>query len=113
MAQVSKISNVAVDAQSALATAINITSITKAAPGVVTAANTFANGDAVFLNVSGMTELNNRVFRVVNVAAGNFQLEAVSGGGGIDTTGFGTFVSGTVQKITFGVSLTSVSGIDI
>jgi hypothetical protein len=109
MATVRKMSNVAVSMQSALATAVTITAISKAAPGVVTATNTYANGDYVLLSVSGMYQLNNKVFRVCNVSGTNFQLEDVSGGTGIDTTAYDTFSSGTAKKITFGTSITSAS----
>ena len=53
-----KWSNVAVAMQSALATAVTITGITKASPGVVTYTGTDpSNGDYVFLSVSGMHQL--------------------------------------------------------
>ncbi len=113
---VTKWSNVAVAMQSALAAAKTISAITKNAPGVVTsAAHGYANGDYVYLEVQGMWQLNGRVFRVAAVATDTFQLEAVSGGAGIDTSAFDTFSSGTAQKITFGTSITtavdmSVSG---
>lgn len=112
MATVRKMSNVAVTMQSALATAVTITAITKAAPGVVTAANTYANGDYVLLTVNGMFQLNGRVFRVANVSASNFQLEDTTGGTGISTVNFDTFTSGTAQKITFGTSITTAASMD-
>ena len=116
MASTTKWSNVAIAMQSALATATVISGITKAAPGVVSStAHGYANGDYVYVEVQGMWQLNGRVFRVCNQAANSYQLEAVSGGAGIDTTAFDTFSSGTAQKITFGTSITtavdmSVSG---
>ena len=59
--------NVAVAMQSALAAAKTITGITKASPGVVTStAHGFSNGDYVFLSVSGMYQLNDKVVRVAN-----------------------------------------------
>ncbi len=112
---VSKMSNVAIAAQtSALATALAITAITKVAPGVVTVANTYANGDYVLMNLSGgMPQLNGKVYRVCNVAAGSFQLEDVSGGTGIDTSSYDAFVSGTCQKVIFATSITTASAIQI
>lgn len=101
-----KWSNVAVAMQSALATAVTITGITKASPGVVTYTGTDpSNGDYVFLSVSGMHQLNDRVVRVANVnGAGNtFELE------GVDTSLFDTFSSGTAEVITFGTSITSAT----
>ena len=98
--------NVAVAMQSALAAAKTITAITKASPGVVTStAHGFSNGDYVFLSVSGMYQLNDKVVRVANQAANTFELE------GVDTTLFDTFSSGTAEKITFGASITTATNI--
>ena len=89
MATVTKWSNVAVAMQSALAAADTISGITKANPGVVTAtSHGLSNGDYVFLSVSGMHQLNDRVVRVANVATNTFELE------GVDTSAFDTFSSG-------------------
>lgn len=106
MASARKWSNVAIAMQSALASALTITGITKADPGVVTYTGTDpSNGDYVYLDVDGMWQLDQRVFRVANVnGAGNtFELE------GEDTTSFDTFTSGTAQVITFGNSITSAT----
>jgi hypothetical protein len=113
MAQVRKWSNVAVSMQSVLAAAITISSITKAAPGVVTtsAAHGLANGDYVLLNIQGMYQLNGKVFRAINASGSSLQFEDVSGGTGIDTTAFDTFASGTLQKITFGTNISSIAEI--
>lgn len=98
--------NVAVAMQSALAAAKTITAITKANPGVVTStAHGFSNGDYVFLSVTGMYQLNDKVVRVANQAANTFELE------GLDTTLFDTFASGTAEKITFGSSITTATNI--
>lgn len=101
-----KWSNVAVAMQSAIGSDITITAISKAAEGVVTATNTLANGDFVFLTVQGMFQLNDRVARVKSVSGTGFTLE------GIDTTLFDTFSSGTANKITFGTSITTATGIN-
>lgn len=91
-------------------TALTITSITKAAPGVVTVtAHGLSNGDAIHVECLGMVQLNERDFRVVNVTANTFELEAQIGGGGIDTTLFDTFTSGTAKEITYGTSVTSMT----
>jgi hypothetical protein len=94
-------SGVQVAVQSALATALPITGITKANPGVVTVTGSApANGTYVYLsNVVGMTPLDGRVVRVVSSSGSNFSLE------GVNTTDFDTFVSGQAQAITFGTSL--------
>lgn len=101
---ITKWSSVGVAMQSALATAVVITGISKASPGVVSYTGTDpANGDYVLLDVEGMYQLDGRVVRVANVnSAGNtFELE------GVDTTLFDTFVSGSAQVLTFGINLTT------
>lgn len=96
--------NVAVSMQSALAAAKTITGITKASPGVVSSADHgYSNGDIIYLEVLGMHQLNEKVVRAANVAAGTFELE------GIDTTLFDTFTSGTAQKATLGTSITTAT----
>lgn len=101
---------VAIAVQSALATALTVTAITKASPGVVSYTGTDpSNGDYVVLAINGMVELNNRVVRVANVnGAGNtFELE------GVDTSLFNTFSSGTAQVITFGTSLATIRSVNV
>jgi hypothetical protein len=98
-----KWSNVAVAMQSALGAAITVTAITKATEGVVAATNTLANGEFVLLTVNGMWQVNDMVARVKAVSGSGFTLE------GIDTTLFDTFTSGSAQKITFGVSVTTAT----
>lgn len=96
--------NVAVSMQSALATAVTITGITKASPGVVTSvAHGLVDGDIIFLEVEGMHQLNEKVVRVDNKTDDTFELE------GVDTTDFGTFASGTAAKATLGTSITSAT----
>jgi len=113
MTTVRKMSNVAIAMQSALAAALTITSISKAAPGVVTVTHSYANGDYVLMTVNGMSQLNGRVFRVCNVSTTvSFQLEDISGGTGISTVNFDTFTSGTCQKITFGTSISTAATLD-
>lgn len=114
MATITKWSNVAIAVQSALAAAKTITGITKAAPGVVTSvAHGYSNGDYVYLDVLGMRQIHDRVFRIANKADDTFQLEAVSGGSGIDTTAFDTFTSGSAYKITFGTSITTATSMNM
>jgi len=101
MPNISKWTKVAVAIQSALAAADTISAITKANPGVVTtgSAHGMSNGAYVLLEVAGMAQVNDRVFRIANVAASTFELE------GEDTTSYDTFVSGTAKEITFGTSM--------
>ncbi len=108
MAQVTKWSGVAVAVQSALATALVVTAISKASPGVVSYTGTDpVNGDFVVLTVVGMHQVNGRVFRVANVnGAGNtFELE------GENTTAYDTFTSGTAEVITFGTTAATFTGV--
>lgn len=113
MSAVRKMSNVAVAMQSTLGAAKTLTGISKAAPGVISSASHgFANGEYILLEVQGMQQLNGRVFRVVNQASGTFQLEDTTGGGGIDTSTYDTFGSGTARKVTFGTSVTTAASMD-
>lgn len=102
-----KWANVAVAMQSAIAAAVTITGISKASPGIVTtsAAHGYANGDIVLLEVNGMFQVNQRVFRVASVTSTTFALE------GEDTTNYDTFSSGTVKKVTLGTSITTATSI--
>ncbi len=101
-------SNVGVDVQTSLATAVTITGITKANPGVVTAtAHGLANGDYVLLSSQGMHQLNNKIFRVANKTDNTFELE------GENTTSYDTFTSGTATAITFGASMTTAQDINV
>lgn len=104
--------NVGIDVQTALATAIPISGITKASPGVATytGGTNPSNGDYVFLSVNGMFQLNDRVLRVANVNTGGktFELE------GEDTTLYDTLAAGSqFQIITFGASFNSVQNINV
>lgn len=93
-------SNVRVEVQSALGSAITISGITNASPGVASASgHGLSDGAFVVLSVAGMADLDGRVVRVANSDAGTFELE------GVDTTNLGTFTSGSAQEITFGTNL--------
>ena len=105
-----KWSNVAIAMQSALGSALPISGITKAAPGVCTStSHGLSNGDYVYLEVQGMWQLNSRVFRVCTSTTNTFNLEDVSSGTGISTASFDTFTSGNAYKITFGTSITTAT----
>ena len=92
--------------QSILAVAVTATAISKATEGVVTAPNTLVAGDyVVAVNIQGMRQIDDRIFRVKSPSASAFSLE------GEDTTLFDTFSSGTFQKITFGTSITTATTI--
>jgi len=109
MATVRKWSGVAIAMQSALGTNKTITAIAKGATATVTATHDFVAGDYVVFTVQGMNELNGRVFRVLSVSTTvSFVIEG-AGAASLDTTNFGTFSSGTVNKITFGTTISTAT----
>jgi hypothetical protein len=68
-----------------------ITAITQANPAVITSANAYVNGDVVKITgVVGMTEINDQVVIVTGVTATTFIAT------GVDSTGYGAYVSGGV-----------------
>lgn len=75
--------------------AVVVTGITAAAPGVVTAvAHGFSTGDFVYLDsVVGMTEVNGRLFEIGAVTANTFELLS-PWGDNFDTTSLTAYVSG-------------------
>lgn len=81
--------------------AVTITGITKADPCVVTAVNTFSDGEQIKLAaVIGMTEVNNKAYTVSNPTSANFELRDKLDTVDIDSTGFTVYVSdGTAQKV--------------
>lgn len=103
---VNKWSGVQVAIQSALAAADTVTAVTKANPGVVSAT---AHGisDAAYVKMSavGMHQIDGRVFRVDNGTSDTFELE------GENTTSYDTFTSGTAEAITFGITMTTATGL--
>lgn len=104
--------NVAVSMESALGSGLAISAITKADPGVVTStAHGLSNGDYVVLDVQGMYQLTDRVFRVRNVASDTFELADTDGSSSIDTSDFDTFSSGTAYEITFGTTVATITNL--
>lgn len=104
-------SNVGVDVQTALSTAIGISAITKASPAVATYTGVTPPtvGDYIVLTSNGMFEVDKRIFRVANVLTGpkTFELESE------DATTYSTFTSGSIQVITFGASMTTAQTINV
>jgi len=90
-----------------------ISGATKTNPVVVTdTGHPYIAGDFVkIVGVVGMTELNNRVFKVAAPGANDFQLQDVDGNN-VDGTGYTTYVSdGTAEEVTKTVSgLTHLQG---
>jgi hypothetical protein len=108
MATATKWSNIAIAIQSALGTANTISGITKASPAVVTYTGADpSNGDYIVLSVVGMSQVDARIFRVANVNAGGNTLELE----GLDSTLFDTFSSGSFEVITFGTTLSTLTGV--
>ena len=104
---VNKWSNVAVAVQTVIAAAKTLTAITKANPPVASStAHGFVNGDPLLLKLEGMTELDYAVVRAAGVTADTFQIE------GWDSTSFGTFVSGTAQKLTLGAQCATLQDVN-
>lgn len=103
-------SNVGIDVQTALASAQAITNITKASPPVLSYSGSDpANGDYIYVAAQGMSQVNDCVFRVANVNAGSNTLELE----GQDSSAFDTFVSGSMQIITFGASMSTAQNVNV
>lgn len=79
-----------------LNSAVSITGVTQADPGVVTASSHgFSDGDQVFISgVVGMTELNGRYFTVANKTTHTFELTSQQTGSDVDTSGYTAYSSG-------------------
>jgi hypothetical protein len=102
-------SNVGVDIETARSNAQTIDAISKASPAVVSYQGADpANGDYIVLSVTGMYQVDGKVFRVANVntAANTLQLE------GEDSTLYDTFLSGSFAIVTFGVSMTTATDVN-
>lgn len=89
--------------------AVDITDVSIADPCVVTAANTFSDGDQIkIVDVEGTVEINNKVYTVLNATSTNFQLQDVAGSVTIDSSGWTAYTSGgTAQQVE-----NSFSGLD-
>lgn len=77
-------------------TSYAITGATQADPVVITAnSHGHSNGDTVYLkNVTGMTELNGRLFTVANATTNTYELQ------GIDGTSYSAYISGGESRVT-------------
>ena len=103
-------SGLVISMQSAIGSAVAITGITKADPGVLTStAHSLVDGDLVLLRALGMIEINERVYEVVNKTNNTFELKNTDTGSvGIDTSLFGAFTSSTFEKLTMGITMNGV-----
>ena len=94
--------------ESARGSALTISAMTNAAPGVFTsAAHGLSNGDVIFID-SNVTQIGGRAFVVSGKTTDTFQLLGVTTGSEISTVGYDTFASGSAYKITLGTSITGV-----
>lgn len=97
--------NQQVNTQSAIGAGVAITAATKGANCQISTAGAVpSNGAYILIECTGMTQLNNRVFKVSGAGAGIFNI-------GVDSTAFGTFSAGTFKVITFGLSFNSLRDI--
>lgn len=92
----------------------DISGITQADPGVITcdAAHGLGSSDIVSIyNVEGMTEINNRTYKVNSApATTTLKLDSLEGGDAIDTSGFTAYSDGGIvvhRGRTLGTSLDS------
>lgn len=99
--------NIKVEVEQTLGSAITVTALTLANPGVATAtAHGLANGDVVKFTVAGGTvELDGQAVRVANITTNTFELE------GINTTGYSTWTAGSVKKVTAFQTLSSAQSL--
>jgi hypothetical protein len=101
--------NITVEVESTLGTAITVTGVTQANPGVVTADGTALQvGDVVVFSVSaGMVELDGQACRISAVDSNGFTLE------GLDTTEYSTWTSGTCQEVTAWATLAPAQSVSM
>ena len=108
MANISTWTDVDVFMQSAIAAAVPVSAITKASEGVMTtgSAHGITAGEYFLLKAQGMPEVNGRIFRAKAASGSTLTIE------GENTTNYGTFTSGTIEKITLGTSLATLTSVD-
>lgn len=106
MPTVYKWSNVQIGIQTALSSAQTVTAISEADPAVVTSSgHAVATGDFVRMDVEGMYQVDDRVFRASAANTNDFTLEEE------DATLYDTFTSGNAKVITFGTFMATVRGL--
>ena len=96
--------------ESVRATGVAVTGATVAAPGVFTStAHGYSNGDIILVESTGMLQLNERLFVIVNKADNTFQLkDTQTGSTGVSTIGYGILSTMTCYKLTLGTTLNGV-----
>lgn len=76
-----------------------LSAVTNANPGVFTSnAHGFANGDQLFFDVTGMTQIDGKEYFASAVTVNTFQVVDWNGTV-LNTSGFGVFTAGTVARI--------------
>ena len=93
----------------------SISGVTKASPGVVTCtAHGFSNGQEVFVqSIVGMTELNNRYFKISDANTNDFKLKDFAGAY-IDTSSYTAYSSGgtaSLSILTFSPTITAPTNV--
>src|SRR5882757_2127371 len=101
--------NAKVEVQSTLGSALTVTAVTKANPGVVTStAHGLSNGAVVVFTVAGgMVQLDGQAVRVANVTTNTFELESLA------TTLFDTWTAGTCKSVTAFSTLSSAQDVSM
>lgn len=91
-----------------LGTAQAVSAVTAANPGVLTYVGADpAVGDYFAMFASGMSKLDGRVFRAINVVGGSNTLDIE----GENTSTYGVFTAGSMQPITWGQSMATVRSV--
>lgn len=98
--------NVRIEVSKTEGTAKTVSAVSKAYPGVVSStAHGLSDGSVgYFSNVVGMTEIDGMAARVDGSVTDAFDIE------GVDTTGFGTFTSGSFVPVTAWSTLSRAAG---
>lgn len=98
--------NQSVTMQSAIGAAQTVTAVSKASNGQVTTSGTLPSNNAiVLLEVTGMTQVHRRLFKVSGATGSTFNI-------GVDTTQFSTFVSGSFKVLTMANAFSGVRDIN-
>jgi len=81
-----------------------VTIATNATPGVFTCAgHGYDNGDVVRMAATGMTQINDNSYRIINKATDTFQLADLSNTYGISTIDYGVMATCSVQEVVIDV----------
>ena len=103
-------SNVTISVESARATGVTITGISKASTAIVTstADPSISGGETVLITANGMTQMDGRVVTAAN-PAGTYTWEASN----VDSTDYSTFTDGTLYVLTLGTTIARTTDITV